>query len=447
MEQVITTLLTMFMAFIQIMSSLLGGGLGNLGGLGDLIGGGDTKIELSWPVQNKSSVIAEYSSSHAGIDIEDKEATSGLGPIVAAADGTVSLAVTTSDAKLGRYIVINHDKKMETVYANCWKINVTQGQNVKKGDVIGTIGNSALTKTAYLHFEVKTQNADGTYSNVNPLDYVKNPNSGTTLNTGKFVFTVYGYGHGVGMSQEGALAMAKNGKKYDEILKAYYPGITIETDSKVTESTKITRSGTEMTLLEYLCKTVKQEIGSGTTATLEALKAQAVAAYSIVKSTNSYTTQAFDASFSYSGTLVETAVKAVFGKYAAYNGTAAQTVYFASSAGKTTSSENAWGGKIAYLAGGVASPETVKVSTVTYTTDEMKKLILANNSSATLGADPATWIIIKSQDNAVNSTTGYVAKITVGGKEMRGNDFRANVLNYGIKSHCFTFTYVPDEIA
>ena len=34
--------------------------------------------------------------------------------------------------------------------------------------------------------------------------------------------TTKGYGHGVGMSQYGALGMAKKGYKYDEILKYYY---------------------------------------------------------------------------------------------------------------------------------------------------------------------------------------------------------------------------------
>lgn len=37
-----------------------------------------------------------------------------------------------------------------------------------------------------------------------------------------------GFGHGVGMSQYGALAMAKQGKKYDEILKYYYQGVEIK---------------------------------------------------------------------------------------------------------------------------------------------------------------------------------------------------------------------------
>lgn len=44
---------------------------------------------------------------------------------------------------------------------------------------------------------------------------------------GKFIFTVRGYGHGVGMSQQGAQYMAKNGSTYKQILSWYYPGTEI----------------------------------------------------------------------------------------------------------------------------------------------------------------------------------------------------------------------------
>jgi len=43
-----------------------------------------------------------------------------------------------------------------------------------------------------------------------------------SYNNEKFVFTTYGYGHGVGMSQNGANALAKQGKDYKEILLHYY---------------------------------------------------------------------------------------------------------------------------------------------------------------------------------------------------------------------------------
>lgn len=44
----------------------------------------------------------------------------------------------------------------------------------------------------------------------------------------KFIFTVYGYGHGVGMSQYGANCMAKNGSDFKEILTYYYTDCKVE---------------------------------------------------------------------------------------------------------------------------------------------------------------------------------------------------------------------------
>ena len=49
------------------------------------------------------------------------------------------------------------------------------------------------------------------------------------LRDGAYVFTVNGYGHGVGMSQYGAKVMAEQGATYREILAHYYPGTVLET--------------------------------------------------------------------------------------------------------------------------------------------------------------------------------------------------------------------------
>lgn len=47
---------------------------------------------------------------------------------------------------------------------------------------------------------------------------------------GAFVFTVRGWGHGVGMSQTGAIFLAKQGASYGEILSCYYPGAVLTAD-------------------------------------------------------------------------------------------------------------------------------------------------------------------------------------------------------------------------
>ena len=51
----------------------------------------------------------------------------------------------------------------------------------------------------------------------------------TEVQDGKIVFHVTGYGHGVGMSQYGANAMAAEGANWEEIILHYYTGVTIET--------------------------------------------------------------------------------------------------------------------------------------------------------------------------------------------------------------------------
>ena len=58
--------------------------------------------------------------------------------------------------------------------------------------------------------------------------YMEKTVSISTVKNGKFVFEGKGNGHGVGLSQNGAQAMAQQGYSYDEILKHYYTGITIE---------------------------------------------------------------------------------------------------------------------------------------------------------------------------------------------------------------------------
>lgn len=57
---------------------------------------------------------------------------------------------------------------------------------------------------------------------------LKSANINITMSENDVLFDVKGYGHGVGMSQYGANAMAKNGSTYTEILTHYYQGTTVE---------------------------------------------------------------------------------------------------------------------------------------------------------------------------------------------------------------------------
>lgn len=57
---------------------------------------------------------------------------------------------------------------------------------------------------------------------------LRSPTFEVEYNDGDFIFSVCGYGHGVGMSQNGANCMAQDGKTYEEIIAHYYPGTVIE---------------------------------------------------------------------------------------------------------------------------------------------------------------------------------------------------------------------------
>lgn len=267
--------------------------------------------------------------------------------------------------------------------------------------------------------------------------------------SGTFTFTVRGYGHGVGMSQDGAIAMAKDGMSYQQIVLHYYTNTRLLADSATPVLIKY--GGRAIPIVEYLCRTVAAEIGPS--APKEALKAQACTAYTYAKYYNfdvGSSRHAYKSDYKYHGTAVETAVNEYLGitgelfnvpiaPYIAYNGEAVFACYFANSAGHTASAESVWGGnKHPYLSGGVASPEKISVTTVTVSAQEMKERILADNPSAELSDNPAKWLKIESAGQS-----GYVNYINVGGKTMRGNHFREKVMGYSIRSHSFTFVYEP----
>lgn len=289
---------------------------------------------------------------------------------------------------------------------------------------------------------------------VKPTEATTEATTKKASTSGKFVFKVYGYGHGVGMSQSGAIAMAKDGSTYKQILSHYYPGTTLKTDSNTPK--KVEYGGKEIPIVKYLCGTAAREIG--TSAPAEALKAQIVCAYTFAKTYNfnvPSSQHAYDADFDYEGTAIHKACLAVLGMekdsdtpkavYVDYNGSAARTVYFASAGGKTTSAQSTWGtSQYPYLGGGASCMEKVEATTFEISSEDMKKYIKDYDSSIKLDKDPSEWLEIVSHDSARDENCGYVTQIRVGDKTISGNKFRASVMSYKIKSHCFTFEYIPE---
>ena len=101
---------------------------------------------------------------HFGMDFSAPIGTE----IFATGDGEV-VKVRRSYTGYGRHIVIRHGFGYETLYAHMSKTLVKKGQKVKRGEVIGLVGNTGTSTTSHLHYEVSK---DG--RKVNPAHYYFN---------------------------------------------------------------------------------------------------------------------------------------------------------------------------------------------------------------------------------------------------------------------------------
>ena len=267
--------------------------------------------------------------------------------------------------------------------------------------------------------------------------------------SGTFTFYVFGYGHGVGLSQHGAEYLASLGWDYAQILANYYYGTTLVKGD--TYPPTINYSGTDYETVEYLASCLESEMSSAFSH--EALKAQAVALYTFAKYNNFRLNADANAHGKTPSDICRQVAQEVKneGLYIAYQGKTALTPFHSISAGKTTSYFNVWGGSnLPYLNGGRPSYGDYNVSnfksTYTISSDELRTIV-QNKLGITLSGDPATWITIKSHDQAISSDIGYVSSMDVGGRELTGNEFRGKVMEGKIRSHCFVLTYTPDAQA
>jgi len=86
---------------------------------------------------------------HKGMDFTAPQGT----PVFATGDGVISRADQRASG-YGKHIRINHGFGYVTLYAHLSKYNVKKGQKVKRGDLIGFVGNTGRSKAPHLHYEV-----------------------------------------------------------------------------------------------------------------------------------------------------------------------------------------------------------------------------------------------------------------------------------------------------
>ncbi len=109
----------------------------------------------------RKSPFSGRSELHKGVDIANKKGT----PVVATADGVVVFAGMRG--LFGRIVTIDHGHGIITYYAHLESTVAHEGDQIKRGDVIGRMGNSGRSTGPHLHYEVRLNGVP-----VNPSKYM-----------------------------------------------------------------------------------------------------------------------------------------------------------------------------------------------------------------------------------------------------------------------------------
>ncbi len=230
-------------------------------------------------------------------------------------------------------------------------------------------------------------------------------------------FTSYGYGHGIGMSQNGANYYAKyGGWDYLQILGHYYPGTSVQYNPGV-ENETITVRGISGSVVDIISMVCNAEIGSSFET--EAIKAQAVAAYTFVKHAGGSTSGM--AIKSGPDQKIVDAVRSVLGQAVYYNGDYALTMFCASSGGATASNKDIIIDDLPYLRSVVSEydaqydPHYGEMSSMSVDTLRYR---IQNAYGIYLSSAYGQWI------QPVIGDGGYVSKVCIDGqKTVNGYDF------------------------
>lgn len=108
--------------------------------------------------------VYKVTKMHAGLDFTAPQGT----PIYATADGRIKFSGSSASG-YGNHVIIAHGYGYETLYGHMYRIKVKAGQTVKRGEVIGWVGNSGKSTGPHCHYEVHKNG-----NPVNPIYYFYN---------------------------------------------------------------------------------------------------------------------------------------------------------------------------------------------------------------------------------------------------------------------------------
>lgn len=126
-------------------------------------------LAFGWPVNSQvnGQIIESFGLVSSGVKNDGINISGNDGDaVVSSFDGTV--AFIGKDLKsFGNMILIKHTNGWITAYAHLGDIGVAEGQNIRKGEKIGTIGQSGKVKQPQLHFQIRKSRQP-----VDPLQYI-----------------------------------------------------------------------------------------------------------------------------------------------------------------------------------------------------------------------------------------------------------------------------------
>ncbi len=327
---------------------------------------------------------------------------------------TAQPAAEDSPELLGTYEVITPDEDEETVEV----IIVTEDETEEPE--VTTTTPATTTTTATTTTPATTTTTEATTTTAAP--------------------TVDPYGGGIPVEDE----------TYEEGGNEEIPDVEVDRESAANEIVYVRNNGTVIsgTALDIVAGITQTEVGN--TFAPEAIKAQAVAAYTYVMYYNEHGMYPSVAVSSNVTPAVRTLVESVIGDAVYYNGGYIQSVYSASSAGYTASSKCVWGNDYPYLISKYCELDEKYDPnygrTATFTSAEISDYVY-NVTGIELTGDPSLWISVEDYVEG-----RYVGQMNIGGYhsytdsdgdsvKITGRVFREKIMDFNIRSHAFDISY------
>jgi murein DD-endopeptidase MepM/ murein hydrolase activator NlpD len=117
---------------------------------------------LTSPFGDRISPFTNKVDFHSGVDLASREGTpilaTGSGRVVFA--GRFPLSRNVRWWRYGNVVVLTHDGRYLTIYAHLEEIGVRRGQQLRRGELLGTVGNTGWSTSPHLHYEVRVVNED-----------------------------------------------------------------------------------------------------------------------------------------------------------------------------------------------------------------------------------------------------------------------------------------------